>query len=318
MESTENCNVAEEIPEDRSRLFAVDHKQASVSLILDALRRDQVALVTNTTPAAAEELMAGVCEELGLKDSLELQAAFASSLGHRENIGTYYMSVNKRSHYQFVAPHSEGGSFSNMQLASFFGYENTTDGGETILMNINESCSIWGRLREKVRRGRSEKALTEGEIRKIRGIARLNMPSDTLREDDEVLSSEDVLPGFTAFDVLAKPKKNRSVLLDREMHVYWNSIESIDRDSPDEYERMLRALGLLKTPSDDPSFKGFDDISDHRVRRFGSSYRDLFRSKITHKLQPGDFVLQNNFTWCHSVSNWTPGSGVRKVAAAFA
>jgi hypothetical protein len=29
-------------------------------------------------------------------------------------------------------------------------------------------------------------------------------------------------------------------------------------------------------------------------------------------------IIQNNLTWTHAVNNWSPGSGLRKVAAAFA
>src|ERR1700755_994075 len=104
------------------------------------------------------------------------------------------MSVNKRDEYQFVAPHSEGSSFTNIQLSSFYCYENTTDGGTTILMNIDEGCEIWDSLREIVRRGRARRPLTPGEVKKIKVMARLNMPEDTLREDDEVLSSLEVDP----------------------------------------------------------------------------------------------------------------------------
>jgi hypothetical protein len=32
----------------------------------------------------------------------------------------------------------------------------------------------------------------------------------------------------------------------------------------------------------------------------------------------GDLVIYNNLTWAHSVANWSPDSGTRRVIAAFA
>jgi hypothetical protein len=50
-----------------------------------ALKQDQVVLVQGLDPEQANALMMSVA------DSLKVQAAFASSLGHRENVGQYYM-----------------------------------------------------------------------------------------------------------------------------------------------------------------------------------------------------------------------------------
>lgn len=308
------------IPEDQSRLLVLKHgnKEDKVDAIIEALRKDQVILVRDLCQKEADELMYSIAERFDLSGSLELQAAFAASLGHRENIGKYYMTVNKRDNYQVVAPHSEGGSFTNLQLASFFCEGNTTDGGETILMNIDPDCNIWGSLREQVRRGRSSRPMAPSEIKQARALFRLNMPEDTIREDDEILVQNDVNEIFSLFDVLARPQKTYSKILDKQCHAYWDSIESIDSDSVKEFNRLLKDNGLLKLPVNHFDDKKLDDSNDRRIRGFGSKYGQLFRCKITHKLAAGDFIILNNLTWCHSVSNWTPGSGVRKVAAAFA
>ena len=318
--STPSFEVGNSISEDLSRLLVLerDQKNSYIEAVFQALKEDQVVLVKNLNPNEADGLMSSIAERLGVLNSLKLQAGFASSLGHRENIGTYYMSVNKRTDYQFVAPHSEGSSFTNMQLASFYCYENSTDGGETILMNIDQSCEIWEELREKVKRGKTEKILTPSDIRKIKVLARLDMPEDTLRDTDEILTESEVMPGVKEFDVLAKPRKTYSHLLGKEVNVYWNSIESIDSDSAEQFNCFLRAIKLLKLPASDLQVEQLDDIADCRLRHFGSRYDQLFKNKITHKLQPGDFIILNNLSWCHSVNNWTPGSGVRKVSAAFA
>ena len=308
------------MPEDQSRLFVLkpDNKENKIDAIIEALKNDQVILVQNLHQKEADALMYSVAEKFNLGGSLELQAAFAASLGHRENIGKYYMTVNKRDNYQFVSPHSEGSSFTNLQLASFFCEANTTDGGETILLNINPDCNVWGVLREQVKRGRSSRPMTATEIKQARALFRLNMPEDTLRANDEILVQKDINEIFSFFDVLAKPQKTYSKILDKQCYAYWDSIESTDLDSVKEFAQLLRDNGLLKLPVNHFDDKKFDDSNDRRVRGFGNKYGQLFKCKITHKLAAGDFIILNNLTWCHSVSNWTPGSGVRKVAAAFA
>lgn len=310
---------ANDIPEDRSRLAIIKADSDNrVSGIVESLQKDQVVMVQNLSPDEADNLMHSIADKLGIADSLKLQAAFASVLGHRENIGRYYMSVNKRSEYQFVAPHSEGNSFTNMQLSSFYCYENTTDGGATILMNIDESCAIWNSLREHLKRGQTKRPLTAGEIRKIKVTFRLNMPGDALKDDDEILDQTAVSPYFSVYNVLAKPKQTYSVLLGRKLYAYWDSIERVDCESAEEFLRFLRDHDLLKIPPGQSDVKMLDDSARHRIRHFGSRYGQLFKCKVTRKLQPGDFIVQNNLTWCHSVANWTPGSGTRTVAAAFA
>ncbi|MES2824014.1 MAG: hypothetical protein V4732_10470 [Pseudomonadota bacterium] len=308
------------ITEDLNSMVILEASKrgSNTDVIIDALRQDQVVLVQGLIAHEADNLIHDVAHQLDLIESLTLQSAFASSLGHRENIGKYFMSVNKRDDYQFIAPHSEGGSFTNMQLASFYCYENSSDGGETILMNVDQDCKIWSLLREKVKRGKSKRDLTPTEIQKIRLMARLNMPEDILRGDDEILNKTEVDPNFTVYEVLAKPVKTYSKILGKHLYVYWDNIESNDYDSAEEFYRLLKQSNLIKLPENGLKIDLLDDSANRRVRRFGSKYAQIFKRKITRKLLPGELIIINNMTWCHSVNNWTPGSGIRKVAAAFA
>jgi hypothetical protein len=308
------------IPEDRSRLLmlAREDRLSRKSAIIDALKNDHVVLVQNLAPEEANELMLSVSREFSLENSLKLQAAFASSLGHRENVGQYYMTVNRRKDYQFVCPHSEGGSFNNLQLASFYCYENSTDGGETILMNTRQATDLWESLREKVNRGKSTRPLTSAEIAQIRVLLRINIPEDTLHDNDEILSENTVSPFFSVYKALAKPRKTFSQVLQRELFAFWTTMESIDKDSAIEFYDFLKKHALLKVSPNGLRFEQLDDEGENRIRHFGSRYNELFSSKIIHKLKPGEFIILNNLTWTHAVSNWTPGSGKRKVVAAFA
>lgn len=311
-----------QIPEDSSRLLLLEPTCGTLSLdsILDALRNDLVVLVRNISADQADHVIFDVANGLQLATALDLQACFATSLGHRHNVGKYFMTVNTRGDYQFIPPHSEGSSFSAIQLAAFFCYDNSTDGGESILMNIDGSSSMWPCLREFRRRGRLEPAgLAPHETARVRGLYQLDMPADTLREDDLVLKEHATsIPGLMLFDVLAKPVKTYSHILGTKRYAYWDSIGSIDFDSAKEYVQLLRECGLLKEPYPSVSLSAMDYTHPRRVWHSGVRFEQLFKCKVTHKLTPGDLIIQNNITWTHATSNWSPNSGKRRIVAAFA
>jgi hypothetical protein len=310
------------VAEDLSKLVTIECDQRSLDLdiVLQCLSQDLVILIQNLDAAQADNVIFKVAERLGIADSLELQASFAGFQGHRHNIGKYYMSVNKRFDYQFVTPHSEGSSFIGMQLASFFCHENSTDGGETILMNIDGRGVGWCSVREKASRAKlGIRKLARHEIMQARGLHQLNLPEDILTDDDQVLAEHrSKIPGLTVVTVLAKPRKTYSRILDCDVNVYWDSVDSPDFDSVHEYERMLRQSALLREPPDGFELAQLDSSNQRRLWHSGIKYKQLFKSKITRKLTTGDLIILNNLTWTHAVANWSPNSGTRKIAAAFA
>lgn len=308
------------VPESLSSLVTLQSKGSifDIDLILDSLKKDKVVLIEEVKGEDVDQLMYDVAAKFGLTDTLKLQSAFASSLGHRESISRYYMSVNKRNDYHIVPPHSEGSTFADIQLASFYCFENDTDGGETILLNVDESSHVWESLREFVLRGKFEGTPTAGQISKIRAMLRLNLLEDTLQEDDKIINECKVDSKLTVFEVLAKPKKSYSRILEQQRYVFWDSLSAVDHDSLKFMEELLRHNGLFNEP---PNYSGLDQIDWDPARRLihsGINYEQLFKHKITLKLKPGDFIIQNNLSWTHSVANWSPGRGIRKVAAAFA
>jgi len=310
------------VPEDLSRLAVVENagRGTDVDLVVQLLRQDLVVLARNVSAEQVDSVMHGITDRLSLSDALELQAGFAGFLGLRHNIGKYFMSVSERGDYQFIAPHCEGTTFIGIQLASFFCYENSTDGGATILMNVDDSSKVWPSLRERVRRGKlAGRPLARHEILRARALYQLNLPADGLRDDDRILQeSPSEIPGLTVVDVLAKPEKAYSRILERKLNAYWFSIESIDLDSVREYASMLRQCGLLKEPHGGLQVHEMDPAAQGRIWHSGVDYAQLFKCKITLRLVPGDLVIQNNLTWTHAASNWSPGSGTRNIAAAFA
>lgn len=309
------------VSEDRTSLKIMDGgPHVDLPVILDSLRQDLVVLVRGLSHAEADQLMSRIADGFGLQENLELQAGFAAHMGHRQNMGQYFMTVNTRSDYQFIPWHSEGNSFTRTQLAAFFCYENSTDGGETIVMNIDDSSDVWPLLREKLKRGRiPSRSLLPREIARVRGLYQLNMPADVLQDDDRVLDEKPTdIPGLTVLTVLASPRRTYSRMLGRDSYTLWDSIASIDSDSADQYAAMLTASGLLKQPPDGRSIRQMDNTAPRHVWSSGVDYAKLFKCKLTLKLNEGDFVIQNNITWVHSASNWSPGSGTRKIAASFA
>jgi hypothetical protein len=312
----------EDIFEDISRVVVLPPKNPviDVDLAIHSLRQDQVVLIQDVGAGKADNIMHDVAQKLGLLDSLQLQAGFADLRGHRYKIGKFFMSVNKRKDYQFVTPHSESTSFANLQIASFHCYENSTDGGETILMNVCDSTDIWQSFRERVNKARvGSRPLARHEIVRARALYQLDLPRDLLRDGDQILQEHHTdIPDLTVVEVLSKPRKSYSCILNEERYVYWDTIEANDFDSASEWARLLRQWGLLKEPIGGLDLRRMDADADRRIRHSGVSYTQLFKRKITLKLAPRELVLVNNLTWTHAANNWTPGSGKRRIAAAFA
>lgn len=316
------CEDEIDIPENSGRLAILSNDVALVDVhsIVDLLRQDMVVLIRHLTSPDADRIAHDVANEFGLGASLELQAAFAGFHGHRQQVSQYFMSVNQREDYQFIPPHSEGSSSTGLQLASFFCHENTTDGGETILMNVDESSVLWPSLREKIRRGKLTAPLSnKGDILQARTRYKIDVNSNLLRDDDEVLHEQaSDIRGLTLVDVLAKPQKIYSKILNRGMHAYWDSIASIDFGSGSEFMRLLEREGRLKKPENGIEMARMDNAYSRRIMSSSISYKSLFKYKITRKLEAGELVIFNNMTWTHAANNWSPNSGVRQVTAAFA
>jgi hypothetical protein len=318
----EGSGKGSDVPDDPTRLAIVDHDSTAdlVSFVIESLKEDRVALIRGVQPDDADIVMCEMASQLGLKDDLELQATFADYLGHRSRIGKYFMTVNKRTEYQHISAHSEGSAASGMHLAALYCQENTTDGGESILMNVDSESTMWPSLREKAMRGKLTKGpLSSHESARARGQYHLNLPADLLRSDDRILQERSTdISGLNILEVLARPEKVYCRILGRDVRPYWDSIDGPDLDSALEFERLLRKWGLLKEPAGGLDSALMDEGASRRVWQSGLDYGQLFKSKILRKLAPGELIIQNNLTWTHATNNWSPDSGTRKVYVAFA
>jgi hypothetical protein len=310
------------VPErfDLLAIHELHHSAANIKDILGALREDKVVLIRNVRSERADEIIRNIAEGFSVSERLALQAGFADFLGHRRRVGQYFMSVNKRADYQFISPHSEGTNLIGMQLASFYCYENSTDGGETILMNVNSASRSWSSIRESARRARIGPAgLPKHLSARAKGLYQLQLPNDTLKDGDQILREEETaIPGLTLVEVLAKPQQIYSQILQKNVYAYWDTIESIDADSVSEFEHMLRQAGLMREPVGGLPLRQLDYTADRRIWRSGVRYAELFNFKITYRLQPKDLIVLNNLTWTHAAANWSPNSGTREIAASFA
>lgn len=307
------------LPDLSDSIFCIeDMQKVDMDAVSNALKNDKIILVKNVSQEQADPLIEAAAKHYQLFDSLLLQSAFASSKGHRDNIGKYFMTVNMRKDYQFVTPHSEGNALSNMQLASFYCHQNDTDGGETILFRVKGTREKWQSFKERTVRGKALISLTEGEIRRVKGMFRIDLPKDELQPDDIILGEQKVSDKLMIYDVLAQPEPVYSQIHNEDRYVYWNSIEGVDSDSASEFKTFLESEKLLKQPMEPMLLEELDHSADRRIKSFGVKYADIFDGKVILKLESGDFVLMHNLSWAHSVNNWTPTIGERKVYAAFA
>jgi hypothetical protein len=316
--------MTDSIKEDADRLQIVD-AEAGVfdpQLLERWLKQDCVVLLRRVKQEHIDDIVAGIADRFDLRSGLELQASFAAIKNHRKNISRYYMSVNARKDYQCILPHCEGRSFTNLQLVSFFCYENTTDGGQTVLFNIDEASQVWGSLREQVKRGRSTRRLTEGEIARARMKYHLHLPEDHLQEGDRVLREHETdIAGLTIVDALVMPRKTHSKILGKELFAFWSSMKSTESNLYRDFVTLMRGWNIYIEPPPEVQLPRGDTADSNRA---GSQhdrkmlYEQLFKSKLVLKLVPGDLVVMNNQSWTHAANNWSPGSGVRRIGVAIA
>lgn len=289
----------------------------TVDRIISGLKDDKVMVIKNQQQTEADALLSAVAEQLGLHDSLMLQAGFASAQKHREQVGEYFMSVNARGDYQYIPPHCEGTVSTNIQLAAFYAEQNTTDGGETILFHLDQDYLSNVPLYEVVNKVRIKGAeLPQQMVAMLAMIHKVRIPDDLLRDNDEVLTSDHV-SDFN-IDIAQVPKvlkKHTSVILNRDVYSYWDNVASTDKNAAAQFERYLKENQLLRGKLNNESM---DNAAKRRVYDGQYKLEDIIDGQITYKLQKGDLVLMNNLTWAHSTANWTPGSGERQIAAAFA
>lgn len=316
--SMPHCDVTE-TPEKLTE-FVFDENGDTYS-VADALRNDDVVLFRNVPNTHIDALIEKVAEQFDLSAGLELQAGFAEMYGHRQKLSKYYMTVNRRSDYQCTQPHSEGSSFQKIQLVSFYCYENSTDGGVTTLFNTdNNKEYVWESIRERVTRGKlnDQHELTPALVAEARMRYQIDLPRDLLCGQDIVLKEgASEIPGLSLADVLASVKKTHSKISNAHYYAYWSSISRFDSNGLADFRRFLEKCDLYKKPKSDN--ERYDDgLRDKELWSSGVRYADIFKGRIFIKLKTGDFLVMNNLTWCHGVSNWTPGSGRRKIGAALA
>jgi hypothetical protein len=307
------------IPDGMERIEKIDRRASEFSpgKIITALQDDQVALVYNVREAEVDQIIGAVATDLGLRAHLEGQAAFASIQGHRQNVSKYFMTVNRRKEFAIVLPHSEGTRFQSIQLAALYCHENSTDGGVSLLLNVAQDETAWQSLRELVTRvdpgGRpltaTQKAMARAKF----------MAEECPGPDDQILEERlSGIDGLKLLWALTPLRKSFSKVLRREVYTYWDSVASVDLDAAKECVRLMSSLGLLREPTSGPRIDHLDQTYRQPLWVSGVKYDQLFKSLIVRKLAPGDLIIQNNLTWTHAASNWTPGSGTRRVIAAFA
>lgn len=307
------------IPSGTDRIESMDRLAGGfdVQAIIAGLRSDQLILVRNARQRDADQIMSDVAAQLGMSANLEIQAAFAGIHGHRQNVSKYFMTVNRRADFAFILPHSEGSGSANIQLASFYCHHNSTDGGVSILMNYDQDSTAWQLTKELVTRiDSSSRPLTATE----KALARTQFWAEEFPgpQDQFIEERRSGMEGVRFLWMLAPLRRRFSKVLQHEVFTYWDSVASKDLDSVTECVRLMRSFDLLREPASGPPIDYFDKAYTRAIWNSGVSYQQLFKAVVVRKLEPGDLIIQNNLTWAHAASNWTPGSGTRNVIAAFA
>jgi len=111
--------VGGRLGENRLRLHevVVHGRKFPLNEVVDCLGNGSVILMHGVIAEHADTLMEEIATAVGLQEELELQAGFAAFLGHRTSVGRFFMTVNSRSDFQFIGPHSEGDG--NINMPSF-------------------------------------------------------------------------------------------------------------------------------------------------------------------------------------------------------
>ena len=302
--------------------FATFQASESDQLIFEigtAIKLGRVALVQGVGPDAADRIIGKVADRFGILDSLEIQSGFAGIQGHRENIGRYLTTVNRRPDYGFLCSHSEGQRNMVVQIACFYCYENTTDGGVTILQSTDPNSSEWSLLREvTIKLDLCGRTLSRTDVAQARALFGVILPDDILSDRDEVLRErESPFSGVRFFDTLSPLTKAYSVVSEQHVYVCWENVSAADLDSTKQFMQLLRNCELLREPVGRDISK-LDYSYSRKVFSSGMAYEKLFTSRVIRKLRPQEFIIFNNMLWTHAASNWTHSSGIRKLAAVFA
>ena len=169
--------------------------------------------------------------------------------------------------------------------------------------NFDHRCENW--------RGRvADRPLLKHEITRVRGLYRISIPEDSIRDGDQVVSERgSIISDLRILDVLAKPTKTYSTTLGTNLFVDWDALGSIDHSSGIEFQRLLRECDLLREPQHDTLLDLLDSCANRRAWTSGTTFKEVFRCKLTRKLLPCEFLILNNLSWCHSATSRTPGSG---------
>jgi hypothetical protein len=306
--------------EPEEHLVAVNVGDARCDAIARLISTNKVVLIHGVSPVDADKLMHGIATEFGLTSELEIQAGFAGLHGHRNNIGKYFMSVNNRADFAFIPPHSEGGSRMNMQLASFYCFENTTDGGETVLWGVGADDNAWTMMKEhkfKIRTNRND--LSRAEVAMLKMMYEIDVSTDFIHSDDQIVQLVDEpVEGVFRYGVLSPLSKSHSKILGESHFTCWDTVGSVDLDIAKDFSWAIHKAGLLRAPQ---GLTDWDNLDSTRTRKLWSSSNrltSLFNRVIVRRLRRGELIVMNNITWAHSACGWTPGTGVRQMAACFA
>ena len=143
------------------------------------------------------------------------------------------------------------------------------------MSKVKQDEYLWNRLGEyriKVKLG--HKAPTKYQVEQARAIYKVDLLEDVLLPEDKIIEEIDLQKlsmmglgslDIKAFYVISKVPKVHSVILNKDIYVYWDSVSSHDVSAGKGYHQMLEQNRLLKKPNENTPAEELDNAMHRRV-----------------------------------------------------
>jgi hypothetical protein len=306
--------------QEDSHVLVLENLDTDRSKIRNGIEQNKLVIIRAAPFEKAGALFRELTEDYGLADSYDLQMQYVVHLmKDRAPVNDVAVTVNERGPLQFVQPHAEGDSTSQLELFALHCVQNSQSGGENILSLIDQTADH-SRLRakEKAILGSGLSAAEIANLRKEHMDANeiLSACSSICRVLNETQRGSVIVR-------LVPITPAKSAVTGESLVTYWDNVTVHDHAFHRHHYDLLRHLEILHEDSgkgyesymhvEDDSPWGPADTDSGDVDRTAK----LFRCHVLHRMGPNELLLFNNRIWTHAVNNW-PAGQVRKLTAMYA
>lgn len=294
--------------------------------IAETLEAGHCILIHEIDRAHAETVFRQVSRHFDLEDSFDLQMGIGvDNTPSRDSVSLSAVSVNHRSDFQLIQPHSEGNTTMPMEIFGLHCTCNSEHGGETVLGLVDQAADFSALVaREKflITPDAPAGSILADDLLAAHGSVR---SVDTqVRPGDRVL--ETAADGTSVVVRDMPVEASPGLLLAKPAVTLWDNVTVHDRAFHRFMLGLMRDRGLLVEP--EPELPWSDEFYFHiepkapwgpiRDRTADIEYvSSLFKQLIVVKLLPDQMLLVNNRLWTHAANNWAP-SDTRILSAMYA